>query len=137
MNILIILAHPNPDSFNHAIAHAATDALQEKNHTVVFHDLYAERFDPILTREELSKNHDVGDGIRRHCRELAACDGLIVVHPNWWGQQPAILKGWIDRILIPDVAYRFREDDSGGGIPDRKSTRLNSSHGYISYAVFC
>jgi NAD(P)H dehydrogenase (quinone) len=39
------------------------------------------------------------------------------VHPNWWGQPPAILKGWVDRVIRPGVGYEFLEDDSGGGIP--------------------
>ena len=48
MRISLILAHPNPESFNHAIARAAADALRRNRHDVVFHDLYKERFDPIL-----------------------------------------------------------------------------------------
>jgi len=42
----------------------------------------------------------------------------VIVHPTWWGQPPAILKGWIDRVIRPGVAYRFREGDAGEGIPD-------------------
>ncbi len=52
-----------------------------------------------------------------HCRELAAADGIVIVHPNWWGQPPAILKGWIDRVIRPGVAYRFQEGDGGEGAP--------------------
>jgi putative NADPH-quinone reductase len=52
-----------------------------------------------------------------HCREIAATDGIIIVHPNWWGQPPAILKGWIDRVIRPGVAYRFDEGDQGEGVP--------------------
>ena len=55
--------------------------------------------------------------IEKHCRELRAADGIVIVHPNWWGQPPAILKGWIDRVLRPGVAYRFEEGDSGEGVP--------------------
>ena len=43
--------------------------------------------------------------------------GIIIVHPNWWGMPPAILKGWIDRVLRPEVAYRFVEGDQGDGVP--------------------
>jgi putative NADPH-quinone reductase len=42
----------------------------------------------------------------------------VIVHPNWWGQPPAILKGWIDRVVRPEVAYRFLEGDSGEGVPE-------------------
>jgi putative NADPH-quinone reductase len=52
-----------------------------------------------------------------HCREIVEADGIIIVHPNWWGMPPAILVGWIDRVLRPGVAYRFVEGDSGEGTP--------------------
>ena len=50
--ILVILAHPNKQSFNHAIALSAVKQLQENGHNVIFHDLYAEKFDPILPSQE-------------------------------------------------------------------------------------
>ena len=53
----------------------------------------------------------------RHCSEIASADGIIIVHPNWWGQPPAILKGWVDRVSRPGVAYRFLEGDGGEGVP--------------------
>ena len=52
-----------------------------------------------------------------HCDEIAEADGIVIVHPNWWGQPPAILKGWIDRVFRPGVAYNFLEGDNGEGIP--------------------
>ena len=55
--------------------------------------------------------------IQRHCDEIAAADGIVIVHPNWWGQPPAILKGWIDRVIRVGVAYEFEEGDSGEGVP--------------------
>jgi NAD(P)H dehydrogenase (quinone) len=53
----------------------------------------------------------------KHCEELRSADGIIVVHPNWWGQPPAILKGRIDRVFRPGIAYQFEEGDGGEGIP--------------------
>jgi putative NADPH-quinone reductase len=113
----IILAHPDPRSFNHAIARMAARTLREKGYTVRFHDLYRERFDPILNHTEIPGDARLPAIIRRHCREIAEVDGIVIVHPNWWGQPPAILKGWIDRVLRPGVAYRFEEGDNGEGIP--------------------
>ena len=117
MNISLILAHPNPASFNHAIAAAAHEALTQQGHTVFFHDLYAEQFPALLPHEEFSKDADVPPDIQRYCDELTASDGIIIVHPNWWGQPPAVLKGWIDRVIRPCVAYRFVDGDNGEGIP--------------------
>lgn len=117
MIISVILAHPDPNSFSHAIASAATETLHKHGHEVAFHDLYAERFDPILLNEEIPREAMLGPVLKRHCDEIAAADGIIVVHPNWWGQPPAILKGWIDRVIRPDVAYRFVDGDNGEGVP--------------------
>jgi NAD(P)H dehydrogenase (quinone) len=55
--------------------------------------------------------------IETHCRDLSSSDGIIIIHPNWWGQPPAILKGWVDRVVRPGVAYKFLEGDTGEGIP--------------------
>ena len=117
MNISVILAHPNPESFNHAIARTAVSRLQKNDHTVMFHDLYAERFDPLLPAEEIPTNVSLPEQIEIHCQEIASVDGIIIVHPNWWGQPPAILKGWVDRVLRPGVAYKFLEEDKGEGTP--------------------
>ena len=117
MNISVILAHPDPKSFNHAIARAAVAALGQSRHRVRFHDLYAERFDPILRAGEAPRGARLDARLRRHTRELADADGIVIIHPNSWGQPPAVLKGWVDRVIRPGVAYEFREGDAGDGIP--------------------
>jgi NAD(P)H dehydrogenase (quinone) len=117
MKISVILAHPRKGSFNHAIAETAVSGLREAGHTVTVHDLYAEQFDPLLLHPEIARDADLPPLVAVHCRETAAADGLVIVHPNWWGMPPAILKGWIDRVLRPGVAYRFLETDSGEGVP--------------------
>ncbi len=117
MQILVVLGHPDPNSFNHALAQAACEALKEQGHRVLFHDLYAEGFDPLLPKDEIAEDGPVPAHIVRHCDELRVADGIVIVHPNWWGQPPAILKGWIDRVIRPGVAYRFEEGDNGEGVP--------------------
>lgn len=133
MNISVILAHPDKNSFNHAIARAAAGALRRRGHRVWFHDLYAEHFDPALPAGEIPKTARLGPALRRHCREIARADGIVIVHPNWWGQPPALLKGWVDRVLRPGVAYEFQEGDSGEGVPlgllkARAAVVLNTSN---------
>ncbi|MBI5576524.1 MAG: NAD(P)H-dependent oxidoreductase [Deltaproteobacteria bacterium] len=117
MIVSVILAHPNSQSFNHAIARTAADELSRNGHEVRFHDLCAEKFDPILSSAEIPDTAVVPNIIETHCREVASADGIVIVHPNWWGQPPAILKGWIDRVLRPGVAYNFLEGNAGEGIP--------------------
>ena len=117
MQILVILAHPTNHSFNHAIAQAAIAELKQNGHQVTFHDLYVEEFDPILPTVEIPKEAAVPHEIERYCQEIVSADGIIIVHPNWWGQPPAILKGWVDRVIRPGVAYQFIDGDQGEGIP--------------------
>ncbi len=117
MSVLIVLAHPDQNSFNHAIADTCMSRLSDNGYEIIFHDLYLERFDPMLGTTEIPKDGQVDETINRHCEELAACDGIIIVHPNWWGQPPAVLKGWIDRVFRPGLAYEFEEGDQGEGIP--------------------
>ncbi|MGO9147170.1 MAG: NAD(P)H-dependent oxidoreductase [Desulfomonilia bacterium] len=116
MKISVILAHPDTGSFNHAIAEIAIDKLRENEHKVLIHDLYEEGFDPILLSEEILKDASLPPHLERYCDEMAKADGIIIVHPNWWGQPPAILKGWIDRVFRPGVAYEFEEGDLGEGV---------------------
>lgn len=117
MNIMLILAHPDKGSFNHAIASVAADALTGAGHTVWRHDLYDEGFDPLLPKNEFSRGALLPSAIERHCRELETADGIVIVHPNWWGMPPAILTGWVDRVIRPGRAYEFVENDKGDGVP--------------------
>ena len=118
MNISVILAHPVEESFNHAIARAAIESLEKNKNKVYYHDLYKENFNPLLMGDEFPKDCFLEDLLKLHCEEISAADGIIIVHPNWWGQPPAILKGWIDRVIRPGVAYKFLESDNGEGIPN-------------------
>ena len=117
MKISVILAHPDKTSFSHAIAGVVMEALQKHNHDIFFHDLYEEGFDPLLTAREIPKNSPLPQAIQAHCDEIAVANGIIIIHPNWWGQPPAILKGWVDRIIRPGVAYEYTEGDEGDGVP--------------------
>jgi NAD(P)H dehydrogenase (quinone) len=117
LNISLILAHPTAGSFNHAIAQTARNRLHQLGHPVWFHDLYAEDFDPIVPAAEIPKNAPLPPAIQRHCDEVCAAAGIVIVHPNWWSQPPAMLKGWIDRVLRPGLAYNFVDDGQGGAKP--------------------
>jgi len=115
MKILVILGHPDKKSFNHAITEAVVTTLRDNNHDVILHDLYKEKFPSVLPAQEIPRDAPLPGIISRHCSEISNADGIIIIHPNWWGQPPAILKGWVDRVLRPGVAYTFAEGDSGEG----------------------
>jgi putative NADPH-quinone reductase len=136
MHISVILAHPDKNSFNHAIAQVAVQTLCGNGHEVFYHDLYAEGFDPILPASEIPRDASLPPEVQRHCDEIAMADGIVIVHPNWWGQPPAILKGWLDRVIRPGLAYEFLEDDAGDGVPvgllkADAAVVLNTSNTYV------
>jgi len=113
LKISLIIAYPREGSFNHAIAKTAVGILEASGHQVFFHDLYKENFDPVLPAGEMVRDVSLPVEIEKHCKEVAQADGIIIIHPNWWGQPPAVLKGWTDRVIRPGVAYEFLEGDMG------------------------
>jgi NAD(P)H dehydrogenase (quinone) len=117
MRYTLVLGHPAPGSFNHAIAAVATETLRGRGHEVHVHDLYAEGFDPVMTAAEIAKDAVLPAGIEAYCREVETVDGIVIVHPNWWSAPPAILRGWVDRVLRPGRAYQFVADGQGGAKP--------------------
>ncbi|MDO4549928.1 MAG: NAD(P)H-dependent oxidoreductase [Planctomycetia bacterium] len=123
MKALIILGHQNPgESFCRAVAETAKQALQTAGYDVIFHDLYAEKFDPVLTAEELSLSADEVSGkIREDIQEVLDADFYVIVHPNWWGMPPAILKGWIDRVIRQGFCYAFTAEGPVKKLAGRKA----------------
>jgi putative NADPH-quinone reductase len=118
MRVLVILAHPSGRSFNAALAKTVVRTLKKNKHRVIFHDLYTEKFDPLLPAQEISEDAKLPGNIKKHCAELVKAEGLVIVHPNWWSQPPAILKGWIDRVLRIGLAYDFPPGPEGAaGLP--------------------
>lgn len=117
MRVSVILGHPDPKSFNHAIAQTVVDTLRGMGVEVSFHDLQAEGFDPVLPAAEAARDAALPPLVALHCQEIRQADGLVIIHPNWWGQPPAVLKGWVDRVLRPGVAYEFLPGDGGEGVP--------------------
>lgn len=123
MNVLILYAHPSPDSFNAALRDAAADEARSLGHEVRISDLYAENFDAVggardfVAPENPETFHyqseqraaALNDGfvadIAREQEKLRWADCLILQFPIWWGGPPAIVKGWIDRVCAYGVAY--------------------------------
>ena len=128
MRVLVILGHQRKGSFCHAIAATAREELQAVGHDVVYHDLYDEGFDPILRNEEISPDAPLDPVVARHCEEVTGADGYIVVHPNWWGQPPAMLKGWVDRVLRQGHVYRFGPEGVVGLLEGKSAVVFTTSN---------
>jgi putative NADPH-quinone reductase len=108
MRILVLYAHPNPDSFVSAMHGLVVGALRTAGHEVDDCDLYAEGFDPRMPREQRLAYGDPARnraGIERQVERLQRAEALVFVYPTWWQGAPAILKGFLDRALLPGVAF--------------------------------
>ncbi|MEL6201872.1 MAG: NAD(P)H-dependent oxidoreductase [Pseudomonadota bacterium] len=110
MRIMVLYAHPVEESFNGAMHRLAIGRLQDKGHQIDDCDLYAEGFDPRLTREERLGYHDIGPNIepvRDYVERLRAADALVLSYPVWNFGYPAILKGFFDRVFLPGVSFNI------------------------------
>ena len=120
MRILLVLAHPLADSFAASVAATARAALERNGHSVDLLDLYAEKFDPLLSESErrgyFDRPYDTS-AVSGYVERLQAADGLMLVFPQWWFNFPAILKGFFDRVFAPGIA--FDHEESGGRIIPR------------------
>ena len=103
MKILLVYCHPNPASFTASVKDTALSALQASGHEVDVLDLYAEGFEPVMSREERLGYHTPGENrapVASHLDRVKAAEGLLFVYPTWWYAQPAMLKGWLELVLI-------------------------------------
>ncbi len=127
MKVLYVYAHPEPKSFNGALKDTALAALKEKGHEVKLSDLYAMNFNPVLSagdfteRKKLdvfkpffeaiqaSKTGAFAPDIKEEMDKVLWADLIIFQFPIWWSNFPAILKGWIDRVLFNGFAFNLAE----------------------------
>jgi putative NADPH-quinone reductase len=108
MRILYIYCHPLPESFHAAIRKKVLSALTEAGHDVDILDLYAERFDPVLSQEGRRHYHDIARnqlGLESYIARLTSADVIILQFPTWCFGPPAMLKGFLDRMIMPGVAF--------------------------------
>lgn len=119
MRVLVLYAHPVEESFGAALHRAVVDTLRGNGHVVDDCDLYAEGFDPVLSREERLGYHSVPDNIAPvadHVERVRRADAVILVHPVWNFGFPAILKGYFDRVFLPEVSFKIRDGRVSGAL---------------------
>jgi NAD(P)H dehydrogenase (quinone) len=122
MNHLLIYAHPNPKSFNHAIVQTILEEFRKAGKELPLRDLYAMHFSPVLTATDFSaiQNGSVGNDVAAEQELIRAADVLIVVYPLWWSGMPAMLKGYIDRVFSYGFAYAINETGGVGLLTGKK-----------------
>ena len=111
MKLLLVYCHPDPNSFNAALRRTAVDALRAAGHELREIDLYAEGFEPVFTRaEKASYLTDTAQniaGVQAHVDALRWAEGWVAIYPTWFYGLPAMLKGWLDRVWLPGVAFEI------------------------------
>jgi NAD(P)H dehydrogenase (quinone) len=130
---LIVVAHPDPTSFNHAIGKAMQAGFLAEGLDTSLRDLHAEGFDPVLTADEARGAPSRVPLVTDHVEALLEARILGIVHPNCWGAPPAIMKGWMDRVFAPGAAYAFEKESDQGEAPvgllkARHSLVINTSN---------
>lgn len=113
MQALVVIAHPCDDSYTHAAARSAARGLIRAGHAVDTIDLYADGFRAAMSLDErlaYETNQPILDQqVADHARRLRCAEILVFVYPTWWSGQPAMLKGWFERVMVPGVGFRFDE----------------------------
>ncbi len=109
MNTLVVYCHPDAESFTAAVRDVVVETLTAAGHDVRVRDLYGERFEARFTAEERRTHMNPGphQSVAAHAEELHWCSHLVLVYPTWWSGQPAMLKGWMDRVWVRGIAWEL------------------------------
>jgi len=139
MKVLIVHAHPEPQSFTAALRDQATATLQAQGHEVQVSDLYAMHWNPVASASDFTsrenpdylvyaleqrlgvKSQSIAADIRQELDKLLWADLLILNFPIFWFSAPAMLKGWIDRVLVSGVCYGGKRFYDQGGLAGKKA----------------
>lgn len=139
MNVLIVLGHPEPKSFNAALCAVAKKAFEAQGHSVRVSDLYAQGFKAEITRADFKVQRDptmlniireqgnawktdgFADEIKREIDNISWADFVIVQCPIWWFGLPAIVKGWMDRVFVPGFTYGRGKWYETGGLAGKRA----------------
>jgi putative NADPH-quinone reductase len=109
MRALVTWAHPHPDSFSRAVKDTAVVALRRAGHTVEVIDLHADGFRPVMDAAEWrayrGEQPTFDECTHRYARSVRQADMLVFVYPSWWFGLPAVLKGFLERVFVPGVAF--------------------------------
>ena len=109
--IFIVYGHYNEKSFNAAIRDKFVESVKKNGHTVDVVDLYNEKFDPVYSGEEPDKI------VLDHRNRIEKSDAIVLIAPIWNFRMPAIVEGWIDKVLAPPWAFRFKQLVGNYGYP--------------------
>ena len=123
--VLIVTAHPSSKGFTHRIANAFKGGAISKGHEVEILDLYkTEHQIPFLNFEEKKDMANLSPTVLALQAKIAVVDELVFVHPLWWLGPPAILKNFLDNVLMPHFAYKYTPEGKRQGLLKGKNGRV-------------
>lgn len=127
MKALIVTAHPQQDSFTQALVARFSAGLNAGGHEVEIADLYAEGFDPVVSAPEMNgwRDGQISPEIQAQQHRLKDSDGLVLAYPVWWSAPPAILTGWLQRVLTQEFAFRHSGGRTEGLLKMRAQLLVN------------
>ncbi|QCI64647.1 NAD(P)H-dependent oxidoreductase [Phreatobacter stygius] len=132
MKVLVLYCHPNPESYGAALHRAVVETLAAQGHEVDDCDLYAEGFDPVLSRAERAGYHDLATNIlpvNGYVDRLRTAEALVLVFPVWNFGLPAVLKGFLDRVFLPGVSFGMVDGKARGQLTNVKKVAVVTSYG--------
>ena len=139
MNILVLFSHPVETSFNASLHRMIVDRLVARGHVVDDCDLYAEDFDPRLSRTERMDYQDTQrnlESVRQYVERLRRAEGLVLCYPVWNYGYPAILKGFFDRVFLPGVSFRMVDGKAQPMLHNIRKVEAVTSYGGSRFRAF-
>lgn len=108
MKVLVVYCHPCEDSFNASVLKVTLEVLAARGHDYRVCDLYREAFDPVMRAPEWHGYHDPErnlEPVLEQAEQLKWAEAVVFIYPTWWYGLPAMLKGWLERVLVPGFAF--------------------------------
>lgn len=129
MNAVIVYAHPNPISFNAALAEVVQGEMEKNGINVKVKDLYGMDFNPCLGEEDFKafRRGEIPPDIQEEQDDLTWADLLVVIAPIWWMNFPAILKGYFDRVFSAGFAYKISDQEFTGLLVGKRALLITTS----------
>ncbi len=112
-NSVIIDAHPDERSFSSALAKELAAETEAAGGRAEIVRLYDAGFNPVLSLDEMQRRFSFDEDVQEQQNLIQNAQVIIWIHPDWWGGLPALLKGWIDRVLASGFAFSFEEQEDG------------------------
>lgn len=110
-NVLIVYCHPSRNSFTNVVKDSFVKGLKEAGHSYQISDLYAEKFNPVMTEDEYLREGfyhleaPVAEDVLAEQEKINASDVIVFIYPDFWTASPAMLEGWFQRVWTYGFAY--------------------------------